>query len=302
MTHAQFSVVYDGPALADHTIDVRDLAPALLAIGELFDAANSALNGDAVAIKVNVRAHEPGCFSIDLDVVQSIIQQGIALLAGDELAAAEKLRDWLLAAGAGLMALIWRLRGRKPEKIERLENNMLRITADGQTFDVPLQLLRLYQDIAVRAAVERVVATPLESEGITSVAFVANGRTELRIEENQVFAYLAPHIEDHVLVDDVRRGAFSIISLAFKESNKWRLHDGQNQISATIADEDFMRRVDQNQVRFSKGDVLLCDVRVVQKQTSKGLTTDHIVVKVIEHRPAPRQIDWLIEDSRNDDP
>jgi hypothetical protein len=34
--HEHFNVVYDGPALAEHRMDVRDLAPALVVISDLF--------------------------------------------------------------------------------------------------------------------------------------------------------------------------------------------------------------------------------------------------------------------------
>ena len=97
-------------------------------------------------------------------------------------------------------------------------------------------------------------------------------------------------IADVTLIDDTRRSAFSIISLAFKEDNKWRLNDGTNAISAGIEDEDFLARVDANMVSFSKGDILVCDVRVVQKQTDAGLKTEYTVVKVIEHRASARQL------------
>lgn len=294
VSHARFSVNYDGPALADHTMDVRDLAPALLAIGEMFDAANMALNGDATQVSVNVRAHEPGCFSIDLDVVQSIIKRGIALLTGDDIAAALTLKDLLIGTVGGtwsLIKLIRVLRGRTPDKVERLAAGLVRITIEADTFDVPVKLLRLYQDLAVRSAVERVVEKPLETPGIESVAFIESNVETAKVERPESEWYRAPTIDDQVLIDDLRRAAFSIVSLAFKEDNKWRLHDGQNQISATIADEAFLARVDRNLVSFSKGDVLVCEVRFVQKQTGKGLVTEHIVEKVIDHRPAARQIE-----------
>jgi hypothetical protein len=42
----QFHVVYDGPALDEHRMNIRDLAPALVAIADLFSAANTELNGN----------------------------------------------------------------------------------------------------------------------------------------------------------------------------------------------------------------------------------------------------------------
>ena len=57
-----------------------------------------------------------------------------------------------------------------------------------------------------------------------------------------------------------------------------------------IKDADFLGRVDRNLVSFSKGDILICDVITRQFQTAKGLSTEHEVVKVLEHKPAARQL------------
>lgn len=44
MAGAKFQVRYSGPLLADHTMDVRDLAPAMLALGDLIREANNEIN------------------------------------------------------------------------------------------------------------------------------------------------------------------------------------------------------------------------------------------------------------------
>lgn len=71
MSRATFTIAYDGPALRDHAMDVRDLAPAMMGLGQLFDAANTALNGDGTRVRVQVKATEPGCFQINFEVIQT---------------------------------------------------------------------------------------------------------------------------------------------------------------------------------------------------------------------------------------
>ena len=303
MSRAIFTITYDGPALRDHAMDVRDLAPAMLGLGQLFDAANSTLNGDSARVRVQVKATEPGCFQITFEVVQTLGEHLIAMLAGPHVTAAANLIGLLVGGPAvtyGLFGLIKRLKGGQFDKVEHLAENTVRITIGDQNLDVPVEVLRLYQDIAVRNAAQRVVEEPLKKDGIETFEARSDrdGTTiishdtsyTIRITKEEATYFVKPQIPDFTLVDDIRRSAFSIISLAFKEDNKWRLNDGTNAIGATIEDSAFLARVDANQISFSKGDILICDVRVVQKQTDSGLKTDYTVVQVVEHRPAARQL------------
>ncbi len=100
---------------------------------------------------------------------------------------------------------------------------------------------------------------------------------------------------EEMLLDEVRRYAFSIVNPAFKEDNKWRLNDGQNTFSVLMKDAAFQHRVDNNDIAFSKGDVLVCDLRTIQWQVEDGVKSEYEVVRVVAHRPA-RQL-YLFEEN-----
>ncbi|MEJ0018705.1 MAG: hypothetical protein WDN25_19530 [Acetobacteraceae bacterium] len=293
MSRANLTIAYDGPALRDHAMDVRDLAPAMLGLGQLFDAANTALNGDHARIRVQVKATEPGCFQITFEVIQTLSEQLVSFLVSPQVTAAANLVGLLIGTPlsvVGLLQLIQRTKGSAIEKAEPLPDNTVRITIGETVIEIPVSLLRLYQDVAVRTATQKVVEEPLKKEGIDSFEARADQEVRARVTKDEAAFFAKPVISDATLVDDTRRSAFSIISLAFKEDNKWRLNDGTNAISATIEDDDFLTKVDANQIAFSKGDILICDVRVVQKQTDAGLRTEYTVIRVVEHRPGIRQL------------
>lgn len=89
-SHAEFELTYDGPAVEDGSMDVRDLAPALLAVGQFIEAANRVVHGDNATAKVQVRTVSPGSFHIGFDIGVSFLQSMRDMLAGPEATAAAK--------------------------------------------------------------------------------------------------------------------------------------------------------------------------------------------------------------------
>ena len=68
----KFQVAYVGEDPNDHTMDVEELAPALLAFGKLIRAANAELNKSRARVRVLVASDfEHKCFNINFEVVLS---------------------------------------------------------------------------------------------------------------------------------------------------------------------------------------------------------------------------------------
>lgn len=294
MSTASFVVAFDGPGVLDDTIDVRDLAPALLSLGKAVDAANRAINGDQVPARIEVKATATGCFEVDLNLVLHGWAAIKGVLLVDDSQAAMLLLGYLGFGYTGVFGLIkfyrW-LAGRTIETAKQ-DGSLITITAGAETITVPMEVLRLYQEVAVNQAVGELLNT-LENDRIEKIEFRPSRRappTETLTKADRE-AFVLPKPKDETVVDETRRMALSIRSLAFQEGNKWRLYDGQNVITATIEDKVFLGRVDRSEVRFAKSDVLVCLVQTIQKQGAEGLKTEHVVKQVLEYRAAPLQID-----------
>jgi hypothetical protein len=289
----QLDIIYEGPAVADGSMNVKDLAPAMLAIGTLFETANTISNGQLASINIKVRATSPGSFHILYEVIQT--SQAIA---PNLLATATEIRDWLIggiAIGGGIFAVIKWTRGRKP-KLTQINKELYTLTIDGEIYEIPLALLRLYQDGSIRQSIANIVR-PVKEEGIDSLKIQSDNLLlqEVKKEESEFFDL--PETQE-LLLDETRRQAFSITTLSFKEDNKWRLTDGQSTFLVAMKDVAFQRRVDNNEVSFAKGDVLLCDLRTIQWQVQSGVRTEYEVVKVIKHTPARQLSLFQSDDSK----
>ncbi len=295
-----FSVKYDGPALVSHQMDVRDLAPALIALSDLLQESNRVLYPDSAEVRVNVNgSFKGGSFGVDLVALQSIKDQIVSIFAGPESTAAANLFAILSGVGilgaGGLIGLLKWLRGRKPSLI-RIEGDKtvfeLRLTETVETFEVDLAAGKLYQSRVVRQALAKVVK-PLEVEGIEVFACGRDDQTETAVTQDEVdfftMAAAGADIVSETLMESV---LLQIESAVFKDGNKWRFNDGSNSFHAEITDEAFRTRVDSGEERFGKGDILVVDLRRIQSISDNGLKSEYVIERVMQHK-APLQLGLL---------
>lgn len=297
MSSTSIRIAYEGDAIDNGTMDVRDLAPALLAIGHLCERSNEALYGESSQVVVRVAADfKKGSFVINLLLDHNIQQQVMELLCGNLVQSALNLIEilGLTATGAvGVLKFIKWVAGRKFKSVTELADGNVKIEIQSESVIISKNVLNLFLNTTVRNEAYNILK-PLERDGINAFKVIGEKNEEVYFTEDLKY-FVPPESDKFLLIDDKRQQAFTIVSLSFKEENKWRLSDGQNTISARIVDEEFILKVSQHDLEFGSGDSLLCEVRVEQWQTAKGLQTEYTIEKVIKLVKAARQIALPLE-------
>lgn len=293
-TSIHFSIKYDGPALASHQMDVRELAPALMALSSLLEEANREIYPDGDEVRVQVKgSFKGGSFGVDLIALQSIKDQIVSLLTGPEASAVSNLFGILGGVGlvggayAGLIQLIKWLNGRKPTSVTQMGDHLIveaTLFESTESIEVSLMAGKLYKSRVVRQSLAKVLK-PLEREGIDIFAAGRDGQSETVIEKDDLTAFTDAAQEADVASDNtMSRVLVQVESAVFKDGNKWRISDGAATFHAAMDDTDFTDRIDAGLERFGKGDVLVVDLRRVQLITDNGLKSEWSIVKVHEHR------------------
>lgn len=292
-----FSVSYGGSALSDHEMNVRDLAPALLALGELIEDANKILNNDKTKVVVNIKATEPGSVIVALSAHQDLISQAIGLFSSDGVNSVLNLLDILKilglsvgGGGLGVIGIIKWIKNRKITNVTKLEMGDYRLELEGGEAKIVKKTeIELFKAISIRKSIETIIHTPLQKDGVDNVTFEVEGNKEI-IKKEEAESFLTPTVEQELLGEADVEQNLQIVNICFQEGGKWRFSDGNANFFADILDKDFLQIVQKNEVAFAKDDVLRVKMHRKQYITPSGIKTDYTITKIMDHRSAVVQI------------
>lgn len=299
MTQTTFQIIYDGPALEDSTMDVRDLAPALLALGDVIEQANNTINGKKADITLKVKgSFKSGCFGIEFNVTQTLLEQTKSLFTTSGIADAKDIVDYIgfaCSPAVGLVGFMKWLKGRKIKHIEHIDGNKSIIKTDNdESIEVDQLVISLFRDITLRKALAKAITEQLDKDGIDSVAFKTGDSPSFNIIEKDNRHWFQAIGDEEEISDNTLNMVLIIESPVFKKDNKWKFNTGGAGFFASIEDTAFLSQVESGTELFGKGDYLTAQVNVKQFISMGSLKTEYTIIQVLDHKRPPSQSSLLI--------
>lgn len=290
---------YDGPDLKDHTMDVRDLAPALMAFGELCREANKVINGDKASVKVLINADiKANCITISIDVVQSIFEQAKSLVKQENVAAIKDILEWIGMLGgppAGLLLyLMAKNRGQVAQSVKLSDSGesgstVITIQGDGNTVIVAPETLRLAANKKVVRAAQDVLAPVANNAGIHTASFtIKDAKTTVIDKQNAIDICRQPPVEEEIAPQSIV-GHIVVHSPIFDAKSKsWEFVYSSSIVTIDISETSIV--VDALKRRkVVVGDTYKVQLEITEKKTEAGYKNTYKVLKVLDFVPGAEQ-------------
>ena len=304
MSETRLQIVYEGEAVASHSMDVRQLGPALMAVGELFSEANNFLNEGRSQVSVRVRSDfEHGCFLANLEVITSLIDAFKDLLSEGEKLSAREIAELLgLATVTGLLTLLGYLKVKGKRNLESVsredERGQVKVTFEGDHNQVTIQnnVFKLSNNPKILEAVEQ-IAESTQPEGIDSIEFreddklanaitkpegreIIEGIRNTRLQEQLPEPPSAQVIEAHLMVYEPRLDT---------DAQYWRFWYGDQSIRVDVSETQIPGEV-MARGRVNVGDTWKVRLEIAQRQTTTGrMRNDYKILEVVEFFPGGHQ-------------
>jgi len=300
MAETSFEVKYEGDALRDGRMPVRDLAPALLSLGELMKEASLLLFPDNDPVALEIEATKEGSFAVDL-IMQAASENWEQIVAGATgggmATSLSLLKDWVIGDDndVSLFGLLKKLKGKRVEKEAPGPGpGETTLTAEDIRLVVRSEIAVLNRDKGVRRRVREVVE-PLHREGIDVLKFRSDNKPVVEIEKGDAPAFELPATDDSEILSEQEIDVYLEVLTAELEkgsARKWRFGGIGETFQATVDDSAFLEKVNLREEVFGTGDQLHSRLQIIQRRdpATGRIRADRRVVKVYDYIEAPEQL------------
>lgn len=287
MERGDYKVAYEGQL---PQIDSNTLINSLLNITAAIQEINAELNKESnikTTIQIKINAFSGGSFLMHLELLRDIAKD---LLPPAAFVGAQINILSIIKALIEFIKLKLFLKGGKPKEIHKSGNEVTITDTKGDTTIIDNRTYNLYtKNVIVNEAITKNFETLHEDDAIDGFKLMDEKDKALIQIQKKDFKNLTPRNEllEQETKTLLRQNVnLYIIKLVFEENRIWQFYYGGNKISATIEDKTFFDKIDAGE-KFSKGDVLVCNLEIEQvfdPNVNTYVNNSYKILKVLEHK------------------
>jgi len=289
MSRVSFVFQYSGAALDSGAMDVRDLAPALLALGDLCEQANYQVNSGEANARVQIRAFAPGSFGVEFWLDVGILTSIASSLGITPVKTATEVFGLVKSVIETAKAITARV------DVTHLDNGKTRLTVDHKhTIDVSDRVYDLLTTRSVQNDIKQIVS-PLRHEGVDKLDILESGRVVESVQSDDVqfiddLPRALPTGESEVVeTTSTIEKSFKVVSLSSDPRHRWRLFDGSNTIAVRVDDHHLHEVAQEGHLGIEPGFIVRVRIKSETTFVDGEPKRENHLVKILDVKsPEPR--------------
>lgn len=317
MSHVDLIYKLNGDdAVINNGLNVFELAPILLSVGELIKESNKILFPEGKEVAVNVKPFREGSFIVDIVIfAKSNYQAILDYVNKDNIQQVKELLEWIGLISAGttgvsvsLIKLIKFLKG-KPKSIEKLSPNEVSYTdQNGNSIIVPKQTHALIQNCTIQNVFYNGFGKPIEIEGIQNIeTYLAGNQANKSNFSKEDADFLKAYSESEIPILSTEEIVESLMNVYLVpkrgsfagDGNKWSFHMKDSIVTANIKDEKFLKKCNDGEIKPHSSDVMFVELLQKIKKINGYLDPKSVsfeIIKVMDYQEGKSGSQSILED------
>jgi hypothetical protein len=289
MSKVSFAFRYAGEALDDGLLDVRDLAPAMLALGDLCEQANFQVNGTEAKATVQIRAVAPGSFVVEFYLVVGLLRAVRKLFNAETLRNAHEVFELVKDTVETVKAL----KGRKIDKVTELADGSKRLTVEHrQTFDLPPELSAMLMRRAVQDDLAGIIR-PLQAEGVDRLEILQGNKVVETVDSDDVDSFealatafpLVEENEDLLVTPSIIEGTFRVVTVSSDPRKRWTFRNAGNSYNVKVDDKGLFQMAKEGHLGIEPGFIVRVRIRSEIRFVRGEQRIENYLVRVLDVNP-----------------
>jgi hypothetical protein len=282
-------------------IDVKELSPMLLSLGELIQKSNALLDPQKKELAIRIKPFEKGSFIVDVVInATSNYQQLVEFINQQGVRDVKELLEWIgLVKGVvgfgGLIGLIKWLNGKPKSVLPQQDGGAIVINYKDESKNVAPIVFALFSNVDIQQSLSKSVGATSKIQGATGLKTFLNDEPDKATEvSKEDLEHIAEYEEPYISSEEriVNQATTTVIlnpkrgDYAGAKGPYTFVQAGDQNVSFTkvnILDDNFTARLEAGEIRLYHRDTLKAELKTTVKERLGRHSITYEIVRVLNY-------------------